>query len=245
MIRHLLVIGGQRCGTTSVARMLEAHPEIAMARPAKPEPKVFCDEAASAKGATWYRSTYFPHAEPGQLLCDKSTSYLEDPAAPARAAAVLGQAEVVVVLRDPVQRAVSNWRFSTRHGLETRPLDVALSENLAGPAPWDPTRTSVSPFAYLERGRYLEHLEPWLATFPETTHVLFLDELADRPGTVPALWAALGLDPAAGPQRLERAVNGSAGPMPALHDGLRGKVQAYFESSDRALSARLGRALPW
>ena len=62
MSRHLLVIGAQRCGTTFLHTLLDAHPDITMARPARPEPKVFCDPVASAKGLDWYEATYFAHA---------------------------------------------------------------------------------------------------------------------------------------------------------------------------------------
>ena len=72
----------------------------------------------------------------------------------------------LVLLRDPVQRALSNWRFSTDHGLETRPVEEALRADLDGEQPWDPAATSVSPFAYVRRGRYADHLPPWTSTFP-------------------------------------------------------------------------------
>ena len=81
---------------------------------------------------------------------------------------MLGEAHVVVVLRDPVERAVSNWRFSTENGLETRPLEDGAAREPGRPAPWDPAVTSVSPFAYLERGRYVDYLEPWVGAFPDT-----------------------------------------------------------------------------
>jgi hypothetical protein len=223
--------------------MLDAHPEITMARPARPEPKVFCDDEVSARGAEWYRATWFAHATPGQLLGDKSTSYLEDPEAPQRAAAVLGAPHVLVVLRDPVKRAISNWRFSTENGLEKRPLEVAIEENLRSSTAWDRSLTSVSPFAYLERGRYVDYLAPWADTFPDTTHVVFLDELIEQEDAVADLWRALGV--ATVPGRLETSVNESDGPPPALTGELWGRVRAYFASSDRDLSARLGRDLPW
>lgn len=243
MTRHLLLIGAQRCGTTYLQSLLDAHPDITMARPSRPEPKVFCDAEAVARGARWYRETYFRHAGPDCLLGDKSTSYLEDAAAPARAAAVLGEAHIVVVLRDPVQRAVSNWRFSTQHGLESRPLETALRENLRHSTPWDPDRTSVSPFAYLERGRYLDYLAPWMATFPDTTHVLFLRELLEDETAMESLWKALGVQ--SGPKRPREAVNASEGEPRALNDELWGTLESYFEASNHALSAHLGRALPW
>ncbi len=243
--RHLLVIGAQRSGTTYLHSVLEAHPDVSMAQPARPEPKVFCSDEATANGAEWYRETWFAHARPGQLLGDKSTSYIEDPQAPRRAADVLGEPHVVAVLRDPVWRAVSNWRFSTDSGFETRPLQTALHENLAQAREWDPTASSVSPYAYLERGRYAEQLEVWMTQFPRTTQVLFLDELLVDDAVLDRLWDGLGLDRPDVAVRPEQAVNESKTDPPELSDDLVGTLREYFEASDRALSALLGRALPW
>ena len=125
MTRHLLVIGAQRCGTTYLHDLLAAHPRIAMARPARPEPKVFLSDELAGRGVEWYRATYFGHVTDEDLLGEKSTSYLEYPEAAERAAAVLGDPLVLVQLRDPVQRAVSHWAFSSDEGLETRPLETA------------------------------------------------------------------------------------------------------------------------
>jgi hypothetical protein len=244
MNRHFLVIGAQRCGTTYLHSLLEAHPDVAMARPARPEPKVFLSDALTDRGVEWYDATYFAHAAPGQLLGDKSTSYLEDPAAPARARRMLGEPGVVVVLRDPVDRAVSNWRFSTDHGRETRPAEVALAANLEEPQAWDPTASSVSPFAYLERGRYADHLVPWLQEFPDT-HVLFLDDLLTDPATVRSLLEALGADPSHVPTGAGSPVNPSDAPPPALDHVLRERLEDYFADSDAALARLLGRDLPW
>jgi len=245
VIRHLLVIGAQRSGTTYLQSLLDSHPDVTMARPARPEPKVFCSAEASAKGARWYRETYFGHASSEHLLGEKSTSYIEDAAAPGRAAAMLGEAHIIVMLRDPVERAVSNWRFSSENGLETRPLETALRENLSQEAPWDPGATSVSPFAYLERGRYMDYLEPWMASFPDTIHVLFMEELVGDRTVAERLWKDLGVDAGAGPEPPVGAVNRSEGDPPALSDQLLGTMKSYYEASNRALSAHLGRSVPW
>jgi sulfotransferase family protein len=242
---HLLVIGAQRSGSSYLSTALDAHPQITMARPAWPEPKVFCDSDRAARGLEWYHETWFAHARDELLLGDKSTSYLEDPKAPARAADLLGEVQVVAVLRDPVQRAVSNWRFSTRHGLETRPLEVALRADLEAEQPWDRTRTSVSPFAYVRRGRYLEHLVPWTATFPDTTHVVLTEELLADPTVLDGLFRDLGVDPDLAPAPPGEPVNTSVGDPPVLSDALVGTLQSYFEASNAALGAHLGRTLPW
>ena len=81
------------------------------------------------------------------------------PASIDRVRAVLGTPRILVQLRDPVARAVSNWQLSTEHGLETRDLATALTANLRRTRARGTRRaTSVSPYAYLERGRYAEHL---------------------------------------------------------------------------------------
>ncbi len=245
MTRHLLVIGAQRCGTTYLHTLLDAHPQITMARPARPEPKVFLSEEATARGLDWYRATYFGHATSEDLLGEKSTSYLEDAAAARRAARMLGGAEIVALLRDPVQRAVSNWRFSTDNGLETRPLETALRENLTGEATWDPGSTSVSPFAYLERGRYVDYLAPWFAAFPASTHVHFLQDLLSEGAALGALYGGLGVDPTFRPAGRDEPVNQSQEPVPDLPGDLIILLEEYFAASNAALSQLLGRDLPW
>jgi hypothetical protein len=243
--RHLLVIGAQRSGTTYLHSLLDAHPEIAMARPARPEPKVFLTDEVVDRGLNWYHEAYFAHAASGQLLGEKSTSYIEDPAAATRAARVLGTAEIVVMLRDPVDRAVSNWRFSTDNGFETRPLEAALRENLEGDRQWDGTATSVSPFAYLERGRYAGYLEPWTAAFPSTTHVIFLPELVEVPESLSRLYRSLGVDPGFRPANRDAQVNKSHEQAPELPTELVSRLRAYYRDSDAELSRVLGRELPW
>lgn len=243
MSRYLLVIGAQRCGTTYLRGLLEDHPDIAMARPVRPEPKVFLDADESARGVEWYRTTFFGHQPDASVLGEKSTSYLDHPEAGVRAQATLGDPLVLVQLRDPVERAVSHWSFSTGHGLETRPLVEALEANLAGPQPWDPTVTSVSPFAYLERGHYARQLEPWLARFGADMRVQFLEEL--DAGTVAALYAWLGVDPGHRPTMLGRRVNETPVPPPPLPAPLVARLRRHFAESDLSLARLVGRPLPW
>ena len=216
-----------------------------MARPAVPEPKVFLSDAQAARGYEWYRESYFGHVTSEVLLGEKSTSYIEDPTAPARVARVLGVTEIVVLLRDPVQRAVSNWRFSTDNDLEDRALETALRENLAGTKDWHRRSSSVSPYNYLERGRYVDYLPPWFAAFPSSTHVLFSQPLMDDDGVLRGLFASLGVDPGFRPNNQGRVVNQSREPVPPLSVELAGLLRAYFAESDRALSQLLGRGLPW
>ncbi len=206
---------------------------------------MFTSDALAGRGLDWYRATYFAHATTESVWGEKSTSYLEDPAAASRAAAVLGRAEIVVSLRDPVARAVSNWLFSTSNGLESRSLADALEDNLAGPRPWDQSATSVSPFAYLERGRYADYLDPWFAAFPGSVHVLVLEEIVEQPCAVSRLYATIGVGGSFLPPQRTAADNQSAMVAPDLEPALVERMRAYFHQSDERLRQRLGRDLPW
>jgi len=243
--QHFLVIGAQRSGTTYLHDQLDAHPGIAMARPGRPEPKVFLSDEAAGRGGEWYRRTYFGHAADGDVLGEKSTSYIESAGAPARVRAALGDTRIVAQLRDPVSRAVSNWKFSRSSGLEERSLSEALAQNLEGPLDWDPEQTSVSPYAYLERGRCAAQLEAWLAEFPGLVRVQFLEDLVAEPDQIGDLYAFLGVDDGFRPAELGEPVHESGVPAEELDDDLRARVRAYFDDDDQELASLLGRDLPW
>jgi Sulfotransferase domain len=244
--RHLVVIGAQRSGTTYLTSLLEQHPDIAMARPSRPEPKVFLSDEATRRGRDWYVATYFSHADGEQILGEKSTSYIEDAEAPARVAAVLGDPYVLVMVRDPVGRAVSNWSFSCDNGLEQRPLEVALRENLEGPTTWHPGGTSVSPFAYLERGRFADYLLAWQEQFAGSLRVLLLDDLvADHATATAGLYRWLGVDSGFRPADCDQPVNASTVRDATVSGSLERSLRDYFEDADQRLAELIGRPLPW
>jgi hypothetical protein len=215
-----------------------------MARPTRPEPKVFLADLGPGQDHAWYVDTWFRDATPGQVLGEKSTSYLDRPDAIPRVKALLGDVPLVVQLRDPVDRAVSHWRFSTTSGLEQRPLAEVLEANLAGPLAWDPALTSVSPYAYLERGRYVEAIRPWREAFGDLLHVQFLEELLADPARLADTLAHVGAGPDVGEVTRE-PVNESDVPAPTLDPALRTALRRYFAESDRELEAVTGRRPPW
>jgi len=241
MSSHFLVVGAQRCGTTYLHDLLAAHPDIAMARPARPEPKVFLrDEPVDADD---YRAEFFGHAGDARLLGEKSTSYLEVPDVPERVVDTLGTPRIVAQLRDPIARAVSNWSFSRDHGVEDRSLADALRADLAGPREWDRSVSSVSPYAYVARGRYADDLARWSRRFD--IHVQFLEELLDDRDTIGNLYAWLGVDAATRPDVGAAPVNASSTETDELDDDLVADLRDHYRDSDAALAELLGRELPW
>src|SRR5680860_30087 len=105
------IVGAQRSGTTFLFQQLNQHPEVCMAKPVRPEPKFFIREELYNKGLEFYRSTYY--AEAGNKVCiEKSTSYIEYELAAQRISQAFHHAKIIFILRNPVERAISNYRFS-------------------------------------------------------------------------------------------------------------------------------------
>jgi hypothetical protein len=158
-IEYFLLAGAQRSGTTFLYDLLDQHPEIEMARPLRPEPKFFLSRDAASTSLEEYKKLF--SGKPGaRVFGEKSTSYIEHPGI-ARTAVSLLSPRVVFLLRDPVERAISNYRFSVESGIETVSLEDAILNEEVRREHYDHTRFSVSPFAYVARGRYYDFIQQW------------------------------------------------------------------------------------
>jgi hypothetical protein len=192
---HVVIIGGQRCGSTLLAQTLDRHPEIASARPTVPEPRFFLESSDHDE----YHRRHFPTAS--AIYVEKSTTYLERPECIENMVRMPIDVITVAILRDPVARAISNWRFSTASGLELLPADEALTVVAEGRA--FPSTMSTSPYRYLARSRYSQLLDPWLnSSRVEAPEILLFEQLLNEPTRVLerlksrlGLTAALEFDP--------------------------------------------------
>jgi hypothetical protein len=235
------VVGAQRCGTTSVTTALARHPQVDLAEPRNPEPKWFLVPGAADR-VDEYLARYHPAPPPGtRLRLEKSTSYLGSDVACAEIARAFPGAAIVVVVRDPVARALSHYAFSVRSGVEDLPPEEAL-DPAREDRPWDEAAISVSPYHYLRRGRYVDDLARWDRAFgPEAVHVVVLEDLRAEPGRFADLVAALGLDPGSAFVPDERQ---NAGEHEIVLDaGTEARLRTWFADADAALADRLGRPL--
>ena len=201
----VIVIGAPKAGSTALHAALAHHPQLHLSR--VKEPKFFlCDEsppppqhgpgdAHSRQEWVWRRSDYealFADAPAGTLRGESTPLYLQDPAAHERIARLVPDAKLIAVIRDPVDRAYSNWAHLWSDGLEPEADFLAAcdaeEERLArGWAPF---------WGYLRLGRYGEQLEHLFSVFPrEQVHVLRYRELVDRPdATIDAICDFLGIE---------------------------------------------------
>ena len=129
---------------------LGLHPEVRPARRLQHEPDFFSKNWD--RGLGWYEGLF----EDGPVRVEKSNGYTAWPLyadVPRRMRDVVPEARLVYVVRDPIDRVVSAWRFSTRHTRESRSLDDALA--------------SFTDNEYISRSSYATQLERFLPSFPQ------------------------------------------------------------------------------
>ena len=161
---HFVIIGAVKGATTWIHNQLQDNPAIYL--PA-PEPHFFSQE--HAQGLDHYRR-FFDGARPDQILGEKSADYLAHPDAPARLAAALPEARLVVQLRNPVDRAYSDYKMLFRRGTVTK-----------GPEHYLDGRPNDQP-RFLEDGLYAQHLRRWLAHFDaEQIKILLFEDVKAAP----------------------------------------------------------------
>src|SRR5690606_9595554 len=123
-----------------------------------------------------------------------SAAYLYSERAPERIAAHVPGARLLVVLRDPVERAYSSYLYQVARGLETAPTFAAAlaEERRRGAEGWPPV------WHYRAMGCYAEQLERYLARFPpEQLMVRFHEDLVRGPRAfMREVYAFVGVDPA-------------------------------------------------
>lgn len=173
-MNQFFIVGAQRSSTTWLYKMLQQHPEIKMAEPVKPEPKYFLNDIFDNKKDN-YLTKYFKNIEPGILACgEKSTSYIEYELAAKRISMMFPNAKIIMMLRNPAKRAISNYQFSVNNGLETRSIREAILNEK--PAPKLDNPLSTDPFDYLSRGLYRNYVELYENYFPKSNILLLSTE---------------------------------------------------------------------
>jgi hypothetical protein len=248
LLPSFLIIGAKRAGTTSLYEYIVEHPGVIRSRLAKGSHYF---DVRFARGWHWYRST-FPLAIHRQAITgEASPYYLFHPLAPRRIAAALPDVRLIAILRDPVDRAYSQYQFERRGGFEELPLDQALDqepERLAGEAERMVNEPGYESFAYrhhgyLARGCYAEQLER-LYELVSPSRVLVLQSellLADPNAVLGRVWRFLDLPPhiLSYPRRLD---SGSYEPMP---DTIRDRLRAYYEVPNQRLYKLPGVDFRW
>ena len=250
-----ILIGGQRCGTTSLFRALTAHPQV---MPPTFHKGVNYFDLNYYRGPRWYRA-HFPiagiarrrtagHGPP--VAVEASGYYLYHPQAMERLGHDMPAAKLVAMLRDPVDRAFSAYKHEFARGYEQEDFERALAledDRLAGEVERIRADPAYESFAhrhhsYRHRGQYAEQLERVYEFFPQAqVHVIDSAAYFSQPAPeYQRLLAFLGLQP------FEPAfAAANARPGPPMGAGCRRMLEEHFAPHDERLAKLLGRQPGW
>jgi hypothetical protein len=241
-----MIIGAMKSGTSSLHYYLTQQPQVIA--PLRKEVHYF--DLNFGRGEAWYRANFGREGQDGVNL-DSSPYYLFHPLVPQRAQALVPDAKLIVLLRDPVRRAYSHYWHERDKGRESLSFEDAIA---AEPDRIDRAHERLARgeiersaahqyFSYLARSRYAEQLERWLRFYPrEQLLVLRFEDLAREPLLLAnESLVHVGLPPLGG-ARLEPR---NTRKYPPLDPATAERLRDYFAPHDAALAKILGRSARW
>jgi hypothetical protein len=195
---NFLIIGASRSGSTALQEYLCRHPDIYLKRYSA-EPKFFSRLAEYSKGIDYYQNTYFADWNGESAVGEKSTEYIESEFAAFRISTFSPNMKIIYILRNPVERALSNYWWSVKNGFETRSPERAMLEEIdRAREPMDKMEIiQTDSFNYIRRSFYSDCLAPYYNLFPcQNILGVAFEEMINAPTRFfTSVFAFLGVDP--------------------------------------------------
>ncbi len=253
-----LIIGAQRCGTTSLYSYLAEHPLVVSA--ARKEVHFF--DVNYGRGPNWYRQQFASRLDPPLrrnprlrwITGEASPYYLFHPLAPRRAAQLLPDVKLIAILRNPVDRALSHYHHEVRRRNETLPFADAIAAEegrMRGERELMIANGSYRShdhqrFSYAGRGCYMDQLNDWLKFFArDQLLVVFSDRFyAEPPAVLREITNFLRLPPLLARDEAIYDKHNYA-EYKEMNPALREQLVDYFRPHNARLEAFLGTALGW
>ena len=257
------IIGGQKCGTTSLFMYLIGHPSIHST--AVKDIRFF--DKYFEKGISWYK-IFFPFTlqkifsekiyRRNFLTCDATERYLDHPHAPHRIKEITPNAKFIVLLRNPIDRAYSHYNMinhrenvssSEYHNSfedaikdEGKQMNAKLEQMIKDPVFYD---NSYFRHGYVHRGVYIDKLKRWMEVFPkERFFFIQSEEFLKNPSKIyREVIEFLNLpnwEPKEYVQYKKRKYK-----QPKMNPETRKKLAEYFKPHNERLYEFLGRRFDW
>jgi hypothetical protein len=257
LLPGLIIAGAERCGTTSMFGVLKQHP--AVFNGTLPRKEVHYFDNKYGRGLSWYQC-HFPLTVRARLAArgagdpvafEATANYMFHPLAPERIHRDLPGVRLIVMVRDPVERAYSAHAHQVGFGYETEPFERALEledSRLAGEVERIVAEPGYDSFSfdhhtYRARGHYADQLDRLEAIFGRD-RILVIDsgDFFASPGPCyDQVLGFLGLPDRGRPAFTPR----NARPRSPMPSSLRAALEEHFRPHDERLTAWLGREPSW
>jgi hypothetical protein len=162
MLPNFLICGTQKSGTTSLYNLLVQHPEIGMSD--IKEIHFFDVDSKFHKGISWYEQ-FFENCKGKKAIGEATPHYYRLKYVPERVKAALGEIKLIFLLRNPIDRAWSNYHFNIGRGAELRSFTEAIE-------------TDDGWHRYIEKGFYFKFIKKWLQHFSrDSLKIVIFEEM--------------------------------------------------------------------
>jgi len=253
VLPDFIIIGAAKAGTTSLYNYLIQHPGVLECF----RKEVHYFDKKYANGLNWYKS-HFPlrtaiDQQPGKITGESSPYYLYHPQAPVRIAKDLPGRKFICLLRDPIDRAVSNYNHRVRAGFENMPIELAFekeSERIKGEHEKllnDSNYISYAHyhFSYQTRGNYAEQLKWWYQHIPKEDILVLKSEsfYENSKGEFEKVLSHLNL-----PWHDDiafKVYNSGGGDYKQVNPELRRNLQDHFSPMNEELYELIGERFNW
>jgi len=225
------IIGASKSATTSLYDYITQHPEVQAAQ----FKEINYYSLNYHKGLKWYLS-FFPLKKNNCITGEGSVTYLDEPAVPQRIKDTLPSMKFIVSLRNPIDRAYSEYNHVKRRGFES----LSFEESFTKEERQHDIKKNI--YQYFERGKYYYHLKKWFEVFTREQFFIFEYEKLQGPQkTLDNIFLFLGLKKHR-ISDLNRRLVGRYEPMPA---DFRSRLKQYYKPYNEKLFELLGERFDW
>lgn len=188
----VVAIGAAKAGTTTLFELMRQHPAVAVT--SVKETNFFFDDAKFLNGFSWFLDTYYPNSTDKRVLFEADPAYMCSRKSLERIKACDPHARIVMMLRNPAERAFSQWLYHAQMGRTAESFAEAIDQEPSRITDGPP---SVNRWGYVERGRYGKYLRQLYEVFPpeQTYCIVFEHFMRDQGGEFRRFIGWLGLPP--------------------------------------------------
>ena len=202
ILPDFLIVGAQKAGTTTLYDVLNKHPEVNMSL--IKEINFFTSNRKRLKGLDYYSSFFKTPNKKQKITGEASPGYMNYDGIPEMIKDNLGSIKIVMMLRDPIKRAFSQYWDNRRHLSESLCESEIIEKYLTD-------KYSPNSKGYFSRGVYIKYIKEYLKYFKkENIHIIILEELIHEPETkLKELYDFLGISTSKETLKISKASNSS------------------------------------
>lgn len=255
ILPSFFIAGVEKCGTSSLFNYLLQHKSIIP--PQRKDTYFFSNNNRFKKGQDFYRA-FFAHKYYQKLAelrrrnktitFDSTAIYFDYPQVPERIYNMFPNAKIILMLREPVSRAYSNYNMAVKFGFETLPFEKAIEMEqervkwFENSAYYKGHNFAFQRVIYKSRSVYIHHIPAWKNVFGENLYIEFAENLSAKPQeTFNGVLDFLGLKHQT--VNFEKLNEGNY--KSKLNEEVKRKLTEYFRPYNQDLANYLNCTLPW